>query len=368
MVIKKYWADSIIREALFVLFLISLLVVAYYIRSTYLLASWFGFFVSAYSVIANDSIQTIGTFLSSNKQSRWWVLWIYVSVIFFLTLLYSWLFYNGDISHQRLMAKGFEEPPDNFVYLQLAAPVILLGLTRAKVPVSTSFLVLGTFVGSSSALRDMIFKSIQGYVAGFSISLIFFMLTARIAKRTFIGRPPMAWYIGQWIVSGLLWSVWLQQDLANIAVFLPRSLSPLEFLLLVSFIVVELGVLLFLRGGRIQSIIAEKSDVSDPRYATMIDAIYALVLFYFRTVNRTPMSTTWVFLGLLGGREISMWVRATSKMSFFSMISMLGSDIARAVFGFLISIWLSTSVNPHVEVSRVHKAVVEKLTPTNPTY
>jgi len=41
-------------------------------------AAWFGFFVSAYSVIANDSIQTIGTFLSSNKNHRWWELWLYL--------------------------------------------------------------------------------------------------------------------------------------------------------------------------------------------------------------------------------------------------------------------------------------------------
>jgi hypothetical protein len=34
----------------------------------------------------------------------------------------------------------------------------------------------------------------------------------------------------QWITSGTLWAVWVMQDAANIAVFLPRSLSIGQFL------------------------------------------------------------------------------------------------------------------------------------------
>ena len=41
---------------------------------------WFLF--AAYAAIANDSIQTIGTFIASNQDKKWWVLWIFIGGIF----------------------------------------------------------------------------------------------------------------------------------------------------------------------------------------------------------------------------------------------------------------------------------------------
>ena len=40
-------------------------------------AMWLGFIFAAYAAIANDSIQTIGTFIASNQNKKWWVLWIF---------------------------------------------------------------------------------------------------------------------------------------------------------------------------------------------------------------------------------------------------------------------------------------------------
>ncbi len=295
----KRTGHSLLEDLVFLSFIVSLLVMAYFVRPFPVFAAWFGFLISAYSVIANDSIQTIGTFLSSNKQYRWWLLWLYISFIFFLTLLYSWFFFDGDVTHQRLQAKGFEQAPTSFYYLQIIAPIVLLVLTKYKIPVSTSFLVLGSFVGSSEALVQIIFKSFAGYGVAFSVGLGLFLLVSRLSRRLFVGEPSTSWRVTQWLVSGWLWSIWLQQDLANIAVFLPRSLSVLEFSLFSGLIIVELGVLLYLRGGRIQEIVTRKSDVTDPRSATLIDACYASVLWYFRIVNLIPMSTTWIFWACL---------------------------------------------------------------------
>ena len=36
-----------------------------------------GFCLSAYSVIANDAIQTLGTFIASNTKRSWFVLWLF---------------------------------------------------------------------------------------------------------------------------------------------------------------------------------------------------------------------------------------------------------------------------------------------------
>jgi hypothetical protein len=33
-----------------------------------------GFLFAAYSIVANDAIQTLGTFLSSNAKRPWWML------------------------------------------------------------------------------------------------------------------------------------------------------------------------------------------------------------------------------------------------------------------------------------------------------
>jgi hypothetical protein len=61
-----------------------------------------GFLFAVYSVIGNDVIQTIGTFLTSNKKTYWAILWTFASVILSATLVYGWYFHNGDVSYQRL--------------------------------------------------------------------------------------------------------------------------------------------------------------------------------------------------------------------------------------------------------------------------
>ena len=44
------------------------------------IAMWVGFIFAGYAVIANDSIQTIGTFIASNKHRPWWVLWLFIGI------------------------------------------------------------------------------------------------------------------------------------------------------------------------------------------------------------------------------------------------------------------------------------------------
>ncbi|MDZ7772138.1 MAG: hypothetical protein U5K31_05265 [Balneolaceae bacterium] len=95
------------------------------------MARWVGFALAGYSAIANDSIQTIGTFLASNEDKKWWVLWLFIGGIFLVTVSYSWVVYDGDVSHQRLASKGFSEAPSSFTFLQVAAPIFLLLLTRS---------------------------------------------------------------------------------------------------------------------------------------------------------------------------------------------------------------------------------------------
>ena len=313
-------------------------------------AMWVGFIFAAYAAIANDSIQTIGTFIASNQDKKWWVLWIFIGGIFFFTMLFSWVTLGGDVSHGRLTSKGFEIAPTEFHFLQIAAPIFLLILTRLRMPVSTTFILLTSFAATPAAVGGVLAKSMSGYILSLIMGLIFFMIVAKASKKYFTGKAKFGWTIAQWITSGTLWSVWLMQDAANIAVYLPRSLNTAEFIGFTSIVVIGLGLLLYYKGGRIQKIVTEKSVVTDVRFATLIDLIYCVILFYFKLYSNVPMSTTWVFIGLLAGREIGMSIMRTSDNTLWASIRLGLKDASYAILGLVISIAIAIGVNDQLTV------------------
>ena len=58
------------------------------------IAMWIGFGFAAYAAVANDSIQTIGTFIESNTDKKWWLLWLFMGLIFLATVTFSYFYYN----------------------------------------------------------------------------------------------------------------------------------------------------------------------------------------------------------------------------------------------------------------------------------
>ena len=141
------------------------------------------------------------------------------------------------------------------------------------------------------------------------------------------------------------------QDAANIAVYLPRQLSLLEFLGFSLPVFFGLGLLFKMGGERVQEIVDEKSQVVDVRAATLIDLIYAGILFYFKIHSKIPMSTTWVFLGLLGGRELAMSLRGCSGHSWKVAGKMMAKDTGLAIIGLLVSLILAFSVNEAMQAA-----------------
>jgi len=316
--------------------------------STYQLpeiARWVGFLMAGYAAIANDSIQTIGTFIASNKNKPWWALWLFIGGIFLLTMGYSWTTYSGDVTFERLAAKGFEQTPMKFSFLQVAAPIFLLILTRLKMPVSTTFLLLTSFSVSAKSVGKVMMKSFTGYFLAFGIAIAVWLILSPYFKKWFKGEVHPLWNVCQWCTSGVLWSVWLMQDAANIAVYLPRQLSLVEFLGFAIPVFLGLGVLFKMGGERVQEIVDEKSDVVDVRAATIIDLIYAIILFYFKLHSKIPMSTTWVFLGLIGGREIAMSMRRSNDRSIATAAKMMGKDTGLALIGLLVSLAIAMACN-----------------------
>ena len=56
-----------------------------------------GFSLAAYSVIANDSVQTLGTFMASNQRFKWYWLSTASSAVLAFTLIYGWNVNDGFI-------------------------------------------------------------------------------------------------------------------------------------------------------------------------------------------------------------------------------------------------------------------------------
>ena len=338
-------------ERSFLSFIIFAFLLSMFVTPYPQIAMWVGFLFAAYAAVANDSIQTLGTFIASNQEKKWWVLWLFIGGIFLYTVGYSWFNYGGDVSHGRLMAKGFDVAPTEFHFLQIAAPVFLLILTRLRMPVSTTFILLTSFAAAPAAIGKVLAKSMSGYILAFFLGFIVFITIAKLAKKYFVGEAKFGWTIAQWITSGTLWSVWLMQDAANIAVFLPRSLSFLQYTVFAGVLFIGLGLLLYYKGGRIQRIVTEKSIVSDVRFATCVDFVYCIILFYFKLYSQVPMSTTWVFIGLLGGRELGMAIRNSGENSIGKTFKLIIKDFSYAMIGLVISIAIAIGVNDQLTVS-----------------
>lgn len=317
---------------------------------------YLGFALAAYSVIGNDVIQTLGTFISSNEKRPWWVLWLFAGGILTVTLLYGWYTHGGDVSYGRLIGDPDKFSLDNpkYPFIQdmswwyILPPLVLLVVTRLGIPVSTSFLILTFFL--PKGLTPMIIKSLIGYGVAFGTGLVFYLLVSRFTERYFLRNPEISkksqivWTVLQWGSTGFLWTQWLIQDFANIYVYLPRQISALEMTLSLGWLLLLLGYIFKKQGGAIQGIIKSKTNTSDIRSATFVDCIYGVVLYFFKELNRVPMSTTWVFLGLLAGREYGIRIAVEGRADG-NMHRMVFRDIGKAALGLVISVVLVWAIH-----------------------
>ncbi|MEO1513944.1 MAG: hypothetical protein AAFV95_02990 [Bacteroidota bacterium] len=338
-----------------------------------LLVMWLGFGLAAYSVVGNDVIQTLGTFLTSNeKRMKWWVLWIFAASILSIALVNGYL--QSDISYGRLDKYHEMLGQLDYQWYYLLPPIVLLVITRWGIPVSTTFMILtlfslsgipnelGPMVSSvfdtSSKLGGMIEKSILGYIVAFSSAAIIYVLVSRLTEKRFIDQPlsessrPM-WIVLQWCSTGFLWYQWLTQDLANIYVYLRggNNLSLVEFLITLFIFLGLLAYIFYRRGGAVQQVVRSKTNTADIRAATFIDFIYGVILYVFKYdsfmgfeyqfpwTGNLPMSTTWVFIGLLAGREIGMQLNLEKKLNA-KIVKMVASDLGKVFFGLVVSVLL----------------------------
>ena len=227
------------------------------------------------------------------------------------------------------------------------APGILLLLTRIGIPVSTTFLVLSAFA-STVVLEKMLVKSVVGYGLAAVVAYICWIGISKFINEKFdeITTPWKIsfWRNAVWVSSAYLWAAWLMHDVANIAVYLPRQLDISLLITVLVFFTVLLFYIFYIQGGPIQKVVLDKTGTRYARSATIINTIYAAVLYYFKVLNDLPMSTTWVFVGLLCGRELAI-ATMNKEYKYSYVFPLIGKDFLKMVFGLSVSVGIVLAIH-----------------------
>ena len=296
-----------------------------------------GFGLAAWSVTANDSIQCLGTFIASKqKWFKWYILAASASFAMIVTVSYGWWMYDGDISYGRLTQIPYQE----IQWYHAVAPGILLLLTRIGIPVSTTFLVLSAFA-STVVLEKMLLKSVVGYAVAAVAAYVCWIGISKFINEKFdeitTNWKITFWRNAVWVTTAFLWATWLMHDVANIAVYLPRKLDISLLVIVLIYFTILLFYIFYIHGGPIQKVVLDKTGTRYARSATIINIIYAVVLYYFKELNNLPMSTTWVFVGLLCGRELAIsTMNKDYKLKY--VFPLIGKDFVKMIFGLSVSI------------------------------
>ena len=303
-----------------------------------------GFGLAGWSVIANDSIQTLGTFIASkSKWFKWYILAGSASLRMIIVITYGWWAYDGDISFGRLTRIPYQE----IQWYHAVAPGILLLLTKIGIPVSTTFLVLSAFA-STVVLEKMLLKSVVGYGLAAVAAYVCWIVISKFINEKFDEITTQwkisFWRNAVWVSSAYLWAAWLSHDVANIAVYLPRQLDLTLLLIVVTYFTILLFYIFYIQGGAIQKVVLDKTGTSYARSATIINTIYAAVLYYFKELNDLPMSTTWVFVGLLCGRELAIST-LNEEYKFRYVFPLIGKDFIKMIFGLSISVGIVLAIH-----------------------
>ena len=322
-----------------------------------------GFLLAAYSVTANDSLQTLGSYLSSNEhRTPKGVQMLFLCTMTAVVLMGGWFINNGEPAWGRLAS--FPQP-DCFTWAYLIPPLAVLALTAWGAPVSTSFLVLSAFVPEN--IGTLVERSVSGYLLALSLGIAVWGLGVELLERLFKPNHQPSpdtnsafnklWYCLQWCSTGWLWSLWLVQDLANIFIFLPRNIELIPMLLCTAALCLGLCALVAVGGGPIQGVLRSKTNTSDLRSATVIDLMFAICLLTQTQFSSFPLSTTWVFLGLLGGREIALTLRQRSAKNDGSSNAIdqlsknLSQDIWKAGVGLIVSLTIALGIQPLIALT-----------------
>ena len=191
-------------------------------------------------------------------------------------------------------------------------------------------------------------KSVMGYALAAIVAYGMWFVVARWIDEKHDpvrDKNKAKWRVAQWCSTAFLWYTWLSHDLANIAVYLPRQLS-VEWMLFISVVFTSLLAWIFWeKGGKIQKIVLDKQNTRYVRSATIIDLVYAFILLFFKQYNDIPMSTTWVFVGLLCGREFAIATISNGSYKIKHVFPIVGRDFLKMMLGLFVSVGIVIGIH-----------------------
>ncbi len=296
-------------------------------------------------MVGNDSLQTLGTFLGSNRgRTPPAAQMAFLVGLTAVVLGLGWWLNGGDPAWGRLARFPLPEEPS---WVDLLPPLVVLLLTRWGAPVSTSVLLLTAIAPAN--LAPVLLRSLAGYGLAFASALLLYGALLWLLE----SPPPAAaaprngplWLALQWLSTAWLWSQWLVHDLANIYVLLPRRLDAWQLALSAAVLGVGLCVLVASGGGPIQQLVRGKTNSADLRSATLIDLLFGALLLALARFSPTPLSTTWVFLGLLAGRELGLLLRLQHR-PVAAVAAQLGADLLKATLALGLSLAVALLIQP----------------------
>jgi hypothetical protein len=125
---------------------------------------------------------------------------------------------------------------------------------------------------------------------------------------------------------------------------LPRQLDISLLVIVLIYFSILLFYIFYIHGGPIQKIVLDKTGTRYARSATIINIIYAVVLYCFKELNDLPMSTTFVFVGLLTGRELAIsTMNKEYKLKY--VFPLIGKDFLKMIFGLSVSIGIVLAIH-----------------------
>ena len=104
----------------------------------------------------------------------------------------------------------------------------------------------------------------------------------------------------------------------------------MQFIGFAGILVCGLGLLLYYKGGRIQKIVLKNQLLMILVLLLVLNLFIVLYYFILSSHSQVPMSTTWVFIGLLGGRELYMALRRSGQNSIFKTFKLIFKDFSFA--------------------------------------
>ena len=329
----------------------------FYVALTLVLSALIGniwaaisFSLAAYSVLGNDAVQTLMTYIHSNDDIPRKFLFLGVLWVLLWVLWYWFLTNAGDITYGRLSAKWYADIEIEW-YITLF-PLLLVLMTRLKgIPVSTSLLMLSIF-STGLLFKNIVIKSAMGYLVAFFSAYFIWLLAEYILKRIDYKskwsdqRAYIRWRVLQTFTTILLFSTWLMHDMVNIAVFLPRDMGYEIMLTISGIFMLALAYTFYINWGPVGNIVTSKTKIHRLIWATMVDFVYFIILLIFKEWSNIPMSTTWVFIWLLAGRQVAIRTvgrvgklkKKEKKHRFRVAFREIWSDFVKLFIGLAISL------------------------------